>query len=49
MLNNIYVDDINNGVFVIIFGYIEIIFFEIKLWIIVIGIMYFNMYVIGGV
>lgn len=49
MLNNIYVDDINNGVFVIIFGYIEIIFFEIKLWIIVIGIMYFNMYVISGV
>lgn len=49
MLSNIYVDDINNGVFVIIFGYIEIIFFEIKLWIIVIGIMYFNMYVISGV
>lgn len=49
MLSNIYVDDINNGVFVIIFGYIEIIFFEIELWIIVIGIMYFNMYVISGV
>lgn len=49
MLNNIYVDDINNGVFVIIFGYIEFIFFEIKLWIIVICIMYVNMYVIGGV
>lgn len=48
MSNNTYVDDTNNGALATIFGYIEIILFEIKLWIIVICIMYVNMYATGG-
>lgn len=48
MSNNTYVDDTNNGALATIFRYIEFILFEIKLWIIVICIMYVNMYATGG-
>lgn len=47
MSNNTYIDDTNNGTLATIFGYIEFILFGIKLWIIVICIMYVNMYATG--